>query len=64
MCQHRIPCPSADAADRDAARTVAHQPKQGWSLLGNGVVLPDGQVVQPHRAPRAGLSTGAGAGAR
>ncbi|MEU7068325.1 DUF5999 family protein [Streptomyces sp. NPDC046161] len=75
MCQHRPPCPSANTADRDAARTLAHQPKQGWSLLCNGVVLfddtgellPDGRVVEPHRAtraPRAGLSTGAGAGAR
>ncbi len=32
-------CPSADAADRDAAHVVASHPEQGWSLLCNGVVL-------------------------
>lgn len=57
MCQHRPPCPSADAADREAARIVAYHPEQGWSLLCNGVLLfedtgellPDGQVIAPHR---------------
>ncbi|MEV6684555.1 DUF5999 family protein [Streptomyces sp. NPDC051130] len=59
MCQHLPPCPAADATDRDAARPVAHHPEQGWSLLCNGVLLfedtgellPDGQVIEPHRAP-------------
>ncbi|MCI0385851.1 DUF5999 family protein [Streptomyces sp. CNQ085] len=57
MCQHQPPCPSADSADREAAHLVAHHPEQGWSLLCNGVLLfedtgellPDGQVVAPHR---------------
>ncbi|HEY7488727.1 MAG TPA: DUF5999 family protein [Streptosporangiaceae bacterium] len=57
MCTHRPPCPSADASDRDAARTVATHPEQGWSLLCNGVVvfedtgelLPGGEIIAPHR---------------
>ncbi|ARH89955.1 DUF5999 family protein [Streptomyces lydicus] len=58
MCQHQPPCPSADSTDREAAHLVAHHPEQGWSLLCNGVLLfedtgellPDGQVIAPHRA--------------
>jgi hypothetical protein len=50
-------CPSSNAQNREAARTVACHPEQGWSLLCNGVVtfddtgelLPDGGVVAPHR---------------
>lgn len=57
MCQHTPPCPSADSADRDSARLMAHHPEQGWSLLCNGVLLfedtgellPDGQIIAPHR---------------
>ncbi|CAM5586069.1 hypothetical protein SRIM_005200 [Streptomyces rimosus subsp. rimosus ATCC 10970] len=57
MCQHQPPCPTADSADREAAHLVAHHPEQGWSLLCNGVLLfedtgellPDGQVIAPHR---------------
>ncbi|MFD4984990.1 DUF5999 family protein [Streptomyces sp. NPDC058374] len=57
MCQHQPLCPTADSADREAARLVAHRPEQGWSLLCNGVVvfedtgelLPDGQIIAPHR---------------
>jgi hypothetical protein len=57
MCQHQPSCPSADSADRESARLLAHHPEQGWSLLCNGVVLfedtgellPDGQVIAPHR---------------
>ncbi|MFD0904747.1 DUF5999 family protein [Actinomadura sediminis] len=56
-CTHEPSCPAADAHDRDAARTVAYHPEQGWSLLCNGTVvfddtgelLPDGRVVAPHR---------------
>jgi hypothetical protein len=56
-CEHEPPCPSADARDRDAARTVATHPEQGWSLLCNGVLLfedtgellPSGEVIAPHR---------------
>ncbi|MFI1889801.1 DUF5999 family protein [Streptomyces jumonjinensis] len=32
MCQHQPPCPTSDSADREAARLVAHQPEQGWSV--------------------------------
>lgn len=57
MCSHQPPCPPADSADHDAARTVAFHPEQGWSLLCNGVMifddtgelLPDGQTVEPRR---------------
>lgn len=56
-CTHAPHCPSADEADRDAAHVVATHPEQGWNLLCNGVVtfddtgeiLPDRQVVAPHR---------------
>ena len=59
MCQHRTPCPTAEASDREAARTVATFPEQGWSLLCNGVIvfedtgeiLPDGTMIAPHRGP-------------
>jgi hypothetical protein len=57
-CRHRPRCPAATASDRDAARTVAAHPEQGWSLLCNGVVLfedtgellPGGGAVPPRRA--------------
>ena len=56
MCSHRPPCPPADHRDRDAAHTVAFHPKQGRSLLCNGVIVFDhmgeiftgGQVIPPH----------------
>ncbi len=58
MCQHSPRCPSAEAADREAAHVIASHPEQGWSLLCNGVLffedtgelLPDGSVIAPHRA--------------
>lgn len=57
MCPHDPACPSAEAPDREAARTLASHPEQGWSLLCNGVVLfedtgellPSGTVIAPHR---------------
>jgi anti-sigma regulatory factor (Ser/Thr protein kinase) len=57
-CKHTPRCPGADAPDRAAARAIAVHPEQGWSLLCNGVVvfedsgalLPDGTVIDPHRA--------------
>ncbi|WP_106401537.1 DUF5999 family protein [Actinocorallia populi] len=57
MCPHQPACPSSDDPDRDAARTLANHPEQGWSLLCNGVVvfddtgelLPDGEIIAPHR---------------
>jgi hypothetical protein len=58
VCHHSPTCPSADAADRDAAHTIATHPEQGWSLLCNGVVLfddtgellPNGTSIAPRRA--------------
>ena len=46
---------------------LAHHPEQGWSLLCNGVLLfedtgellPDGQIIAPHRPPDTGLVTAA-----
>ncbi len=57
MCPHQPPCPPSETYDREAARVVAAHPEQGWSLLCNGVVLfddtgellPDGEVIAPHR---------------
>ena len=67
MCPHEPRCPSADASDREAAPTVACHPEQGWSLLCNGVLvfedtgelLPDGQVIAPHRARTRRVTTAA-----
>ena len=52
-CVHIPACPTADAADRDAAHVVSAHPEQGWRLLCNGVVvfddfgeiLPDGHCI-------------------
>ena len=57
MCQHQPRCPDWPARDHLAARIVADQPGQGWSLLCNGVVifddtgelLPNGATIAPHR---------------
>ncbi|MGW5401370.1 DUF5999 family protein [Streptomyces sp. NPDC003952] len=57
QCTHTPKCPTADSSDREAAQVVAAHPEQGWSLLCNALVLfedtgellPDGQVVAPHR---------------
>ena len=57
MCQHTPRCPEASAPDREAARTLASHPDQGWSLLCNGIVifedtgelLPGGMYIDPHR---------------
>ncbi|MDX3129634.1 DUF5999 family protein [Streptomyces europaeiscabiei] len=57
LCTHTPKCPSADSPDHEAAHAVASHPEQGWSLLCNGVLifedtgelLPDGQVIAPHR---------------
>jgi Family of unknown function (DUF5999) len=65
-CTHEPPCPAADGQDREAARTVASHPEQGWSLLCNGIVvfddtgelLPDGQVIAPHRPTIAPTTNG------
>jgi Family of unknown function (DUF5999) len=63
MCQHEPRCPEWRALDHLAARVVADQPGQGWSLLCNGVIvfddggelLPDGRAVTPARLRLAGL---------
>jgi hypothetical protein len=63
-CSHFPRCPAATAPGRDAARTVAAHPEQGWSLLCNGVIvfddtgelLPGGHALPPHRARWAPLS--------
>jgi Family of unknown function (DUF5999) len=60
MCLHQPPCPAADRPDRDAARSIASHPGQGWSLLCNGVILfddtgellPDGRAIPPRRLMR------------
>jgi hypothetical protein len=57
LCTHTPTCPTADSPDREAAQTIAAHPEQGWSLLCNSVLvfedtgelLPDGQIVAPHR---------------
>jgi hypothetical protein len=67
MCSHRPSCPPADHHDRDAARTVASHPEQGWSLLCNGVIvfddmgeiLPGGRVIPPCCATPARLPAAA-----
>jgi len=47
-CWHPRRCPEATAPDFRAARVVAGQPSQGWSLLCNGVVLfDDGGALLP-----------------
>lgn len=57
-CPHFPRCPAATAPGRDAARTVAAHPEQGWSLLCNGVIvfddtgelLPGGHALPPRQA--------------
>ncbi|GLW03812.1 hypothetical protein Slala05_74420 [Streptomyces lavendulae subsp. lavendulae] len=57
LCTHTPKCPTADSPDREAAHTIAFHPEQGWSLLCNSVLvfedtgelLPDGQIIAPHR---------------
>jgi hypothetical protein len=57
LCTHTPKCPTADSPDREAAHTIASHPEQGWSLLCNAVLLfedtgellPNGQIVAPHR---------------
>ncbi|WP_443069271.1 DUF5999 family protein [Streptomyces sp. NBC_01362] len=32
MCRHHPLCPTADSADREAARLAVHRPEQGWCV--------------------------------
>ncbi|MEU3051768.1 DUF5999 family protein [Streptomyces griseus] len=65
MCPHTPRCPTADAADRQAARVSTACHEQGWCRLCNGVVrfedtgalLPDGRLIPPHRDVLAGRSS-------
>ncbi len=59
MCSHLPPCPPADRPDRDAARTVALHPEQGWSLLCNGVIVFDdlGEILPSGRPGRRARET-------
>ncbi|MFJ8463385.1 DUF5999 family protein [Streptomyces swartbergensis] len=58
MLTHQPPCPTSDSAGRQGAVIVSAHPEQGWSLLSDGTIvfddtgelLPDGRVVDPHRA--------------
>ena len=45
MCQHQPRCPQSWEPGGLAARIVADQPEQGWSLLCNGVVLFEDESV-------------------
>ena len=63
MCQHQPRCPEWPTPDYLTARIVADQPRQGWSLLCNGVIvsddggelLPDGCPVATGHRRRADL---------
>jgi hypothetical protein len=63
MCQHQPRCPEWTAPDHLAARIVADQPGQGWSLLCNRVIvfddggelLPESRAVTPDCFGLAGL---------
>jgi hypothetical protein len=73
MCSHQSSCPSAgrfdrsDRGNRGDAHIVSAHPEQGWSLLCDGAIvfddtgalLPDGQVVGPHRVPAEQLTIAA-----
>jgi hypothetical protein len=52
MCEHQPRCPDALVPDRQAARSAASRPEQGWSLLPNGIVLVDdaGEILLDGRA--------------
>ncbi|MFF8431059.1 DUF5999 family protein [Streptomyces sp. NPDC016566] len=64
MSLHVPPGPAAHASDRETATVVARHDEQGWSLMSDGSIvfddtgelLPDGQIVPPHRPIPAGVS--------
>ncbi len=57
MCTHQPPCPTAESPDREAAAVRVSVLEQGWAGLCNGVIvfddtgelLPNGQIIAPHR---------------
>jgi hypothetical protein len=52
MCWHQPRCPEWPAPDHLAARIVADQPGQGWSLLCSGVIVSDdGANCSPMAVP-------------
>ena len=57
QCVHICPVPPADHRDRDAARTVAFHPEQGWSLLCNGVIVFDDMGIFERGAHARGSAT-------
>lgn len=65
LCTHTPKCPTADSPDAMSARVIAAHPEQGWSLLCNallffedtGELLPDGQIIDPHRPTDTTLSS-------
>ncbi|MFE9681278.1 DUF5999 family protein [Streptomyces sp. NPDC002701] len=67
MCSRQPSCPSADRSGRGGAHIVSAHPEQGWYLLCDGAIvfddtgalLPDGQVVAPHRVPAGQLTIAA-----
>ncbi|HEY2077790.1 MAG TPA: DUF5999 family protein [Streptosporangiaceae bacterium] len=58
MCTHQPRCPEWPAPDHLAARIVADQPRQDWSLLWTAVIafddggelLPDSRTVTADRS--------------
>ena len=62
-CTHDPACPASDAIDWWAARSIAEQPGQGWTLLCNGALvfddhgalLPDGRVAAISDVPHTRL---------
>jgi hypothetical protein len=60
MCPHQPLCRSVTSRDHSAAHALAAHPGQGWSLLGNGVIVFDdfadllsgGRAVAPLATPR------------
>ena len=49
-CDHRPPCPAADATNAHEAHVAIWHVEQGWCLLCNGVILfEDGGAILPDR---------------
>ncbi|MFC8125396.1 DUF5999 family protein [Streptomyces sp. NPDC057302] len=62
MCPHKPPYPALGSPDREAALPLASHPERGSLCTGvptfdTGELLPDGQIVAPHRPEPAALVT-------